>query len=117
MFNVILTIKFGLYNFNLLKEGVRMNLMAEKYLSYIDGRVAKHNQLIDLYKADDRKDEADLEKIKVNIYEIFRTLFLTDLKRVKEGDFPTEFLKRFDTIPNNWRVSLEKAIDHGDTMN
>jgi hypothetical protein len=95
----------------------------EKYLAFVDGRIAEHNSLCEKYKEDDRKDEADLEKIKANIYEIFRTLFLTDIKQLVEKDLGKlediniygGFLLRFDTIPANWKISLDKAMEHGDT--
>lgn len=99
-----------------------MRELEEKYLIFIDGRIAEHNNMSEQYKADDRKDEADLEKIKVNIYEIFRTLFLSDIKQLEGKDLGQlediniygGFLIRFDTIPANWKISLAKAIEHGD---
>jgi hypothetical protein len=107
-----------------INEGwYRMRNLEEKYISYIDEKIAEHNKKSEHYKLDDRNDEADLEKIKVNIYEIFRTLFLSDIKQLDGKDFGETvniniyggFLLRFDTIPTNWSVSLDKAIEHGDT--
>lgn len=100
-----------------------MREIEEQYLNYIDVKIAGHNSISEQYKADERKDEADLEKIKVNIYEIFRTLFLSDIKQLegkdlgkyKDIDIYGGFLLRFDTIPANWKLSLGKAIEHGDT--
>ena len=99
-----------------------MRVLEEKYLAYIDDRIAEHNKIGEQYKADDRKDEADLEKIKANIYEIFRTLFLNDIKQLEGKDLGNnkdigiynEYLHRFDTIPTNWKVALDKAKEHGD---
>lgn len=100
-----------------------MRELEEKYIAYIDGQIAEHNNMSEQYKADDRKDEADLEKIKVNIYEIFKTLFLSDIKQLDGKDIGEivdigiygGFLLRFDNIPTNWKKSLDKAIEHGDT--
>lgn len=100
-----------------------MKELKEKYLNYIDERVAEHNSLNEKYKADNRKDEADIEKIKVNIYEIFKALFLSDIRQLEGREIadPDDisiyggFLLRFDTIPVNWKKSLEKAIEFGDT--
>ena len=100
-----------------------MRELEEKYLNYIAGRIAEHESISEQYKTDDRKDEADLEKIKVNIYEIFRTLFQNDIKQLEGKKLNSMediniyggFLLRFDTIPANWKISLDKAINHGDT--
>lgn len=101
-----------------------MKVLQEKFLSYIDGKITEHNNISEQYKEDDRKDESDLEKIKVNIYEIFRILFLSDTKQLKGKKLSKEnkdiknfyggFIKRFDTIPANWRISLDKAKEHDD---
>jgi hypothetical protein len=99
-----------------------MRELEEKYLNYIDKRIAEHTGLSEQYKADDRKDEADLEKIMVNIYEIFKTLFLSDIKQLEGKSIANPediniyggYLLRFDTIPANWKKSLDKAIEHGD---
>lgn len=100
-----------------------MKALEEKYLTYIEGKIVEHKRMSEQYKADDRKDEADLEKIKVNIYEVFRTLFISDIKQLegkssdeaKDISTYTGFMKRFDTIPANWRISLDKAIEYNDT--
>ncbi len=100
-----------------------MNKLKEEYLSYIDGKIAEHNNLSEQYKSDDRKDESDLEKVKTNIYEVFKILFLSDIKHLegkdlgggKDKNLYNNFLNRFDTIPANWKESRDKAIEHGDT--
>ncbi|NLO08560.1 MAG: hypothetical protein GX129_01655 [Clostridiales bacterium] len=100
-----------------------MREIEEKYINYIDEKIAEHNSISEQHKIDDRKDESDLEKIKVNIYEIFRTLFLSDIKQLEGKNIGEKadiniyggFLLRFDTIPTNWKMSLDKAIEHGDT--
>lgn len=100
-----------------------MRKLEEKYITYIDEKIDEHNNSGEQFKADNRNDEADLEKVKVNIYEIFKTLFLSDIKQLEGKDLSGikdigvygGFLLRFDTIPNNWRASLDKAIEHGDT--
>lgn len=60
-----------------------MKEFKEKYISYIDKNLAELNRLIETYKADNRKDEANLEKVKANIYEVFRIIFLSDLKQLE----------------------------------
>ena len=99
-----------------------MRELEEKYLNYVDGKIAEYNSLSEQHKADERKEEANLKKIKVNIYEIFKTLFLSDIKqlegkelgKIEDISIYGGFLLRFDTIPTNWKISLDKAIEHGD---
>lgn len=99
-----------------------MKEFKEKYISYIDKNLAELNRLIETYKADNRKDEANLEKVKANIYEVFRIIFLSDLKQLEEKNIVDAnnqsiyegLLKRFDTIQATWRISLDKATEHGD---
>lgn len=100
-----------------------MNEVKEKYLSFIDGKVAEHKRMSEICSEDHRKDEADLEKIKANICELFKTLFIIDTKQLEGKDLSgykdislfADYLARFDAIPTNWKTSLEKAKEHGDT--
>lgn len=100
-----------------------MKALEMKYIAFIDERITEHNRVGEQYKADERKDEADLEKIKANINEVFKTLFLSDIKQLEGKNLAGiediaiygGFLQRFETIPTNWKVSLDKAIENGDT--
>lgn len=66
--------------------------------------------------ADHRVDESNFEKIRENVYDIFRTVFTA--ARKTQGDDPAMvhlfFLQKLEEIPACWRASLEKARDHGD---
>jgi len=101
-----------------------MRELEERYLAYINEKIAEHDNLHKQYKADDRKDEANLEKIKINIYEIFKTLFINDIKQlqgknlenIKDINMYGGYLLRFDTIPVNWKKSLSMAKEHGDIV-
>jgi len=101
-----------------------MRELEERYLAYINEKIAEHDNLHKQYKADDRKDEANLEKIKINIYEIFKTLFINDIKQlqgknlenIKDINIYGGYLLRFDTIPVNWKKSLSMAKEHGDIV-
>lgn len=97
--------------------------LKEKYLSFINEKTAEHIRISEIYEADDRKDEANLEKIKANISDLFTTLFIIDTKQLegknisgyKDINLFSDYLARFDAIPVNWKISLEKAKEHGDT--
>ena len=106
------------------EERCVMRELEERYLAYINEKIAEHDNLHKQYKADDRKDEANLEKIKINIYEIFKTLFINDIKQlqgknlenIKDINIYGGYLLRFDTIPVNWKKSLSMAKEHGDIV-
>lgn len=78
----------------------------------------KYNELTD----DNRKDEADLEKIKLNIYDIFTSFIGVTQKQIsskkdidedlKYEAFCSAYLQTFDKIPQSWRVKLEKAKEN-----
>lgn len=89
----------------------------------------KKKQCIEQYeslKRDNRKDEADHEKIKENICDIFGVLFKTHVNQleklaVTEEEkllrLKEEYTKRFDTIPKSWISHLELAKKHNDVAN
>ena len=94
-----------------------MNQKIEKFTAYFDAAIAccaeQEKQLL----ADDRKDEAVFEKIRANVYNIFRSILDVavqtcgeDLEKIR--DF---FLKRVELIPASWHASHETAKQHNDT--
>ncbi len=61
-------------------------------------------------------DEADFEKIKANVYEIFNTVWSAAIKQYG-ADQPGawDFLKeKLEQIPSSWAVAYEKAKQHDD---
>ena len=68
--------------------------------------------------ADDRADEAMFEKVRANVYDIFRTVL--DVA-VKTGGGDAEAVRRFfvcrmQTIPSGWAAAREKAAQHQDPV-
>jgi len=100
-----------------------MNKVKEKYLLYIDEKIEEFKRNGELYKAEGRKDKADLEMVKSSIYELYKALFIIDTKQLegkdlseyKEINLFADYLLRFETIPANWKMFLEKAKESGDT--
>ncbi len=67
--------------------------------------------------ADGRGDEAKFQKIRSNIFDIFRTV-LTAARRQHGEDTPsvgTFFRLRLDQIPTAWEASSRTAALHGDS--
>lgn len=83
---------------------------------YLDEQIAAGEQRSKLLAADDRTDEGNLEKIRINVYGIFKTILSTAERVYGEDDLAKKhfFLQKAEQIPTNWITSYEKAKQHGD---
>ncbi len=63
-----------------------------------------------ILKHEQKLDEANFEKIKRNVYQIFMKMFRLSQKENAQKPFD-HYLK---TIPTNWEISLEEAKINGD---
>ncbi len=62
----------------------------------------------------ERKDEANLQKIRANIYGICRTVFEVVAKTTSGDSLVKEYTNKLDNLPKNWVESYEKAKVHND---
>lgn len=88
----------------------------EALRAYLEDQIARCTQQQAVLLADSRVDEANFEKIRANIYDIFHTVLTLAHKSHPEdeqatGDF---FAQRLAQIPASWRVALDKARQHGE---
>lgn len=104
----------------------RINVLKNIYLSELEAIKGmsreKEKDLLD----DNRADEADFEKIKVNIIKIFTTLFHAEERKLDKSEhadktehadrngheyeeFCRNYLLTFDRIPAAWKKKLEYA--------
>ena len=68
--------------------------------------------------AEDRADEAVFEKVKANIYDVFRTV-LSVAEKTGKGDpeaVRSFFAQRAEQIPAGWAAACEKAREHDDVI-
>ena len=84
--------------------------------SWLEAQMADCMRRREALHADDRADESDFEKIKANIYGVFRTVLAA---AVQQGGGDAEairqfFLRRAEQLPAAWNASYEKAKQHGD---
>lgn len=89
-----------------------------KFNSYFDRQISLCEQCNERLLADDRTDEAVFEKIKANIYDIFRTILSA---AVETGKGDAEAVKRFFTlkirqIPSSWTTAYDQAKQHDDAV-
>lgn len=68
--------------------------------------------------ADDRADEASFERVRANVYDIFRTVLSAAAKTCgnDEDAVRSFFLRRLAAIPSGWAEACEKARQHGDPV-
>ena len=93
-------------------------LTIKKLNCWFDERIAECRQQSKALFNDERRDEAELEKIRANVYDIFRTVLSAGVKACKgdEADVRSFFEQKCEQIPSNWLASLEKASQHGDEL-
>lgn len=83
----------------------------ESLNQYLTSQVSACQRRCAELQADQREDEAVFEKIRCNVFDIFRTV-LTAAE--KQPDPPAFFRSRLDQIPASWEKALEQAEKHGD---
>lgn len=93
-----------------------MSEQQQKLESYLDEQITACQQHSKMLAKDDRMDEGNFEKIRANVYEIFKTI-LSAAERVCEKDELAKrafFLQKAEQIPTSWRTSYETAKQNGD---
>ena len=86
------------------------------FLKELEQVAAELRQQANAFAADQRQDDADLTKIRANIYEICATIGKVMCKTRPEEAREAAFLKKLEELPQNWRVALEAAEAHGNTQ-
>lgn len=87
-----------------------------KFQNFFEEQITLCEQRYSQLLADGRGDEATFEKIKGNIYDIFRTVLSVAVKTCADdaeavGGF---FRLRIEQIPSSWELAYEKAKEHND---
>lgn len=92
-----------------------MDEMIKAYLDIVEGKMKESKEIEASLIAEDRKDEANIERVRYNIYEVFVTILNASKKAAKDkASFCESYLKKLDTIPASWQVRLELARKHQD---
>ncbi len=95
-----------------------MQQKLSKLNSYFEKRVAECRQRSKELLCDERRDEADLEKVRANVYDIFYTVLSAGVKAGKGEEMLVRsfFEQKCEQIPSNWLASYEKVRQHNDEL-
>ena len=91
--------------------------MNNQITTYFEERIAACQAAAAALTADNRADEAVFEKIRLNVFDIFRTVYNAG-EKVSGGDGAKQldFLRnRLEGIPSSWQKALEAALVHGNS--
>jgi len=84
---------------------------------YFEERIAACKDAAAALNADNRSDEAVFEKIRMNVFSIFHSVYAAG-EKVSGGDEgkQLEFLRdRLQRIPSGWETALDVALSHGNS--
>ena len=93
------------------------NMKSNEFLAYIEECVNECKKKEKALIAENRKDEANMERIKSNVYGIAKSLFqVTEALAEKHGeDHATMFVDKLAAVTTPWKNSLTAAKEHGDS--
>ena len=85
------------------------------FIGYLTGRIEAGRKEIAALEREGRKDDADFVKVRVNIYDICKTVTNALISRPGAGE---EAVKaQFARFRTEWGAALEKAKEHDDARN
>ena len=84
------------------------------YIEYLDKTIHELQNEEDALIFASRKDEANFIKIKINICHICQTIYNVSAKTNTGEALKEEYLRQLTRLPENWKISLDKAKEHGD---
>ena len=89
----------------------------DKLMKALQVKVAEATQSAAALAAEDRRDDANLEKIRANVYGIFvSVLQAAEKQSTDEATRRTFFENNLERIPSGWRIARQKAEERGDTV-
>ncbi len=85
---------------------------------YFEEQIAMCGQRNKQLLADERTDEATFEKVRANIYDIFRTILSVAIKTCKGDHHAVRrlFVQKAEQIPSSWVAAYDKAKQHNDAV-
>ena len=93
-----------------------MKRKIENMSEYLDAAMARCAEQEKALIVDERKDEAIFEKIRANVYNIYRTILGVAVQNGGEDadKIRKRFMQQIEHIPASWNASYEAAKQHND---
>lgn len=89
----------------------------EELMKALQAKVEEAAQSAAALMAEDRIDDANLEKIRGNVYGIFVSVLQAAEKQSADNLTRREFFERnLERIPSNWHLARDAAWKRGDTV-
>ncbi len=85
----------------------------EAFVKELQAIAGELRQQANAFAADRRQDDADLTKIRANIYDICATIGNVVYKNAAPEQQEAVYLKKLEELPRNWRIALDAAQAHG----
>ena len=85
---------------------------------WLEEKIRRCSRRSQILRADDRADEAAFERVRANIYDIFRTVLTVAEKTCGDEEAAVRdfFERRAQSIPAGWAAAYEKAKEHHDPV-
>ena len=90
-----------------------INWLKENYLNFLEEKQGNYKRNIEDLRKKECLDEANLEKVRLNIVEIFYKMFNISLSD-NPIDLREKYLSFFDKITRPWYINKEKALKFGE---
>lgn len=87
-------------------------------LSWLDEKHSKSQEQAEFLREDSREDEAVLEKVRANIYGMFRAMLEISARLSKDDPAATKrlFFQRAESVTPKWESARQKAEANGDIL-
>ena len=84
------------------------------FIEYIDNKIQELKDEEMVLRKENRIDEANFVKIKINICEICKTLYNVSKKGSNGQSAKEFFVQKLEKISGDWNASKDKAKEHND---
>ncbi len=87
----------------------------KEFENYAESKILELSEEVKNLEKNYRQDDAVFVKIKINVYDVCKTVFGVFLKTKLQESFAAEYLKKLDEFREIWSASKEKAEKFGDS--
>ena len=86
----------------------------DMFTDYLEAKIEKLKKEASELEKNYRQDDAVFVKIRINVYDVCKTVFGVFKKVKSEDSLCGEYIRKLDEFEKTWSDSLEKAKEFGD---